>query len=533
MNQMIYITQQYSGKGGLHFIDIFIIVLSLVITILIGYYYSKKQTSTKFYFVAEGSMPSWAVGLSLLATIVSSVTFLAYPGSGYSGNWILLVQGMVIAIVLSIIIWIIVPLYRHLIGISAYEYFEKRFGYFARIYSSAAFIMAYISKMAAIFYLIGNAISSMLGIDTLTIIWTLGVLVIFLTLFGGIKAVIWLDVFQGFLLIIGGIVVLLILIFSIDGGLATIFRIAGEHNRVGFGPYNFDFVKLTFWVMVINGIFFAIQNFGTNQLIVQRFITARSNKEAIKASLMGILFSVPLWALFMFIGTTLFVFYTVNPSLLPNDVLADAVFPIYIMNELPVGITGLIIAAMLATAFSSLDSELNSISAVLTEDYYGRIKKKVSEAGKLRFGKSMVAVVGIFTLVMATFYTVAGNQGALEAVFTLYAIFSGGIAGMFLLGLLTKRANKKGLYVGIAVCVLFTGYAVLTSTSINDRLILDLGNLNFKHHKFMLGVYSHIIIFGVGYFASLFFGQSTIENNLTIYGWLRKKRNGSTKIGQV
>jgi SSS family solute:Na+ symporter len=225
----------------------------------------------------------------------------------------------------------------------------------------------------------------------------------------------------------------------------------------------------------------------------------------------------------MFIGTALFVFYTLNPGLLPNDLLADEVFPLYIMNELPVGVTGLIVAALLATAFSSLDSELNSISAVLTEDYYGKIKKRVSDDGKLRFGKSMVVVVGLFTLLMATFYTIVGNEGALEVVFTLYAIFSGGIAGMFILGLVTKRANKKGLYVGIAVCVLFTGYAVLTSTSVNDRLILDLGDWNFRHHKFMLGVYSHIIIFVVGYLASFLFKKSAIDANLTVYGWLSKR----------
>lgn len=519
----MFLAIQHTVSNGLHYIDILIVILSLTIILLIGYFYSKKQTSTKYYFVAEGSMPSWAVGISLLATIVSSVTFLAYPGSGYAGNWILLVQGIAIAIVLSVIIWIIVPLYRNLIGISAYEYFEKRFGYFARIYSSAAFIMAYISKMAAIFYLIGIAISSMVGIDALMIILILGVLVIILTLFGGIKAVIWLDVFQGFLLIIGGVVVFLILIFSIDGGLSTIFKIADEHGRVGFGPYNFDFIELTFWVMLINGIFFAIQNFGTNQLIVQRFITAKSNKEAIKASLMGILFCVPLWSLFMFIGTALFVYYTLNPALLPNNVPADGVFPVFIMNELPVGVTGLIIAAMLATAFSSLDSELNSISAVLTEDYYARIKKNASDKNKLRFGKFAVMIVGCFTLLMATLYTIVGNEGALGVVFTLYAIFSGGIAGMFLLGLLTRKANKKGLYVGIVVTILFTGYAVLTSTSINDKLILDLGNWNFTHHKFMLGVYSHLIIFVVGYFASLLFDHAPIDNDLTIYAWLRKK----------
>ncbi len=513
---------QLSNKG-LHFIDILIILFSLTIILFIGYHFSKRQTTTKNYFVAGGKLPSWAVGFSLMATIVSSITFLAYPGSGFAGNWILLVQGIVVAIVLFAIIWIIVPLYRNLIGISAYEYFEKRFGYFARLYASSAFILAYVSKMATIFYLVGIAISSMIHIDILIVIWILGAFVLFFTLFGGLEGVIWLDVIQGFLLIFGGLIVLIILIFSIDGGIPSIIQIAKINDHIGFGPFNWDFIQLTFWVMMINGVFFAIQNFATNQLIVQRFLSAKSNKEAIKASLLGISMSVPLWFLFMFIGTSLFVYYTINPSLLPNNIEADAVFPLYIMNELPIGIAGLIISALIASAFSSLDSELNSISSVLTEDFYARFKKNVSDSEKLKFGKLMVIVIGLFTLVLATIYTKVGTQGVLGFVFLLYAIFSGGIAGMFLLGLISRKANKKGLYIGIATCVIFTGYAVLTSTSINDHLIFDFGNWNFKHHKYMLGVYSHLILFGVGYFASWLFKQKVVDENLTIYAWWNNK----------
>lgn len=508
---------------GLHLIDVLIILLSLVITLFVGYHFSRNQNTAGKYFVAEGKMPSWAVGISLLATIVSSITFLAYPGAGYAGDWILLVQGIVVAIVLFAIIWIIVPLYRNLIGISAYEYFEKRFGYFARIYASAAFILAYISKMGTIFYLMGIAISSMIQIDTLIVIWVLGAFVLVFTLFGGVEAVIWLDVIQGFLLIFGGIIVLLILIFSIDGGFLTIIQIAEDNDRVGFGPFHWNFIELSFWVMVLNGIFFAIQNFGTSQLVVQRFIAAKSNKDAIKASLIGILLSLPLWFLFMFIGTALFVYYNINPSLLSNEIQADAVFPLFIMNELPIGITGLIISALIASAFSSLDSELNSISAVLTEDFYSRSKENISDFEKLKFGKFMVIVIGLITLIIATIYTKVGSQGVLGIVFMLYAIFSGGIAGMFLLGLLSRKANKNGLYIGIIACIIFTAYAILTSTSVNDSLILDLGPLNFRHHKYMLGVYSHLILFGVGYISSLFFKKSVIDDNLTIYGWLKKE----------
>jgi SSS family solute:Na+ symporter len=430
-----------------------------------------------------------------------------------------------VPLVLLAIIWGVVPLYRNVIGLSAYEYFEKRFGYLARMYASLGFILAHFSKMGTVFYLLGLAIASLLGVDTLTVIWILGSIIILLTLLGGIEAVIWLDVVQGFLLITGGIIALLILIFTPEGGPSAVWKIAAENGRVGFGPFDWDFINLTFWVMALNGVFYAIQKYGTDQTIVQRYLTARSNKDAVKASLIGVLLSVPVWGLFMFIGTALFAYYKLNAGApLPPDIRPDAVFPVFISEGLPIGVTGLVISALIAAAISSLDSDLNCLSAVLTEDFYGRFKKNVTDRQKLVFGKIMVILSGLMAIIVATLYVKIGGKGALGIVFGLYAIFSGGIAGMFLLGMFSKRANKKGLYIGMAACVLFTGYAVLTSSRAGESLILDLGKWNFTHHKYMLGVYSHIVLFGVGYLASLFFSKTKVNIDLTYYGWSRNKR---------
>ncbi len=514
---------QIAGNRSLHIIDSLIILLSLLMILVVGYFFSGNQKTATNFFLASGKVPAWVLGMSLLTTIVSNITFLGYPGAGFAGNWILLVQGLVVAVTILAVIWIIVPLYRNVISISAYEYFERRFGYFARLYCSSAFILAYLSKMGTILYLLGMAISVMIGIDTLLVVWVLGILVIGLTLVGGFEAIIWLDVLQGFLLIAAGITVFSILVFSIDGGVAAIFQIAEDNGRTGFGPYHWSFVELTFWVMAINGFFFAIQNFGTNQLVVQRFITARTGKEAIRASLMGILLSVPLWALFMFIGTALYAYYAILPSGLPENINPDSVFPLFIMNKLPVGVVGLVISGLIAAAFSSLDSELNSISAVITQDFYSRLRKNVSDREKLVFGKITVVVTGVFAMVVATIFIHMGGEGALGIVISLYAIFSGGIAGMFLLGLFSRTANKRGVYIGIASCVIFTAYAVLTSTTVKDVLLLDLGSWNFTHHKYMMGVYSHMILFLVGFIASKFFRDRVADDNLTFYGWLSKR----------
>lgn len=518
--------------ASLHFIDYLIIVLSLVLTFWVGIRFSKKNTNTQQYFAAGGDVPAWAIGMSIFATLISSVTFLAYPGEGYKSNWILLVQGFMVPVVLIFSIRFIVPLYRNVIGLSAYEYFEKRFGYLARVYGSLGFIFAHFSKMGSVLFLLALALSSMTGVDALAIIWVIGIAIIFITLFGGMEAVIWLDVIQGFLLILGGIVAIGVILFKTDGGLGQIVSYAVDHDKIGFGPYDFDFVNLTFWVMVINGIFYAIQKYGADQTIVQRYLTAKSDKDAIRASIMGIAITVPVWTVFMFIGTALFSFYALHPNLgLPEGIKPDAVFPYFITTQLPPGLVGLILSALIAAAISSLDADLNCLAAVGVDDYYKRIKPKSSGMQQLRMGKILVVAAGLASILVATVYVYSGeNDGILSTVFMLYAIFSGGIAGMLLLGLFVNRANKQGLNVGIAACILFTGFALLTSTSTgsgeNKKLLLDMGAYNFTQHKYMLGVYSHFVLFFVGWIASYFFPKADVPTNLTYYGYLEKKRKG-------
>src|SRR6185295_3071940 len=165
-------------NDSIHFIDYLIIGIFLLTTLYFGFRFSKNQKSTKAYFIAQGRVPTWAIGLSLLSTLISSVTFLAYPGTGYSSNWILLVQGLMVPIVLIGVIWFIVPLYRKVIRLSTYEYFEQRFGSFARYYSSLAFVLRQFSGMGTVFFLLAVALHSMIGGNTVLIILIVGSIII-------------------------------------------------------------------------------------------------------------------------------------------------------------------------------------------------------------------------------------------------------------------------------------------------------------------------------------------------------------------
>lgn len=508
-------------NGTLHTIDYLIILIFLGVALSFGLYFSRRKQTTEHFFLAKGRVPAWALGLSLLATLVSSITFLAYPGAGFSSNWILLVQGLMVPVVLIGVIWFIVPLYRKVIRLSTYEYFEYRFGAVARYYSSIAFVLRQLAGMGSVLFLLALAIQGMTGFSTTAVILVVGLAIMVINLLGGIEAVIWLDVFQGFMLFATGILCFAVLLFSIDGGIGEWWDVASAAGRTGFGPYEMDFTQLTFIVMAVNGVFYAIQKYGTDQTVVQRYLTARDDKSAIKASMMGILLTVPVWVLFMFIGTALFVFYQSHP--LPEGTKADAVFPYFIMTELPPGVVGLILAAMISAAICSLSADLNSLAAVGVEDYYKKFRKARPDGEYLWASRSIVMVSGILSILIGLAYVRAGNGGVLGTVFTLYAIFSGGIVGIFLLGLFSPRTNRQGITIGIVACVLFTAYAVLTSLRLNidgqEVLLLDLGTYNYSHDKLMLGVYSHLVLIGVGYLASFLFPRPIVDRHLLYSGW--------------
>lgn len=513
--------------NSLHVIDYAIIITVLLATLYLGFRFLGKQNSTQTFFLAKGNFPSWALGLSLLSTLISSVTFLGYPSEGFQNNWLLLVQGLMVPVVLLGTIWFIVPLYRKVIGLSTYEYFEKRFGSFARYYSSSSFIIRQFAGMGSVLFLIAVAINKLTGIDAFMILAVVGAVLVIVNLVGGMQAVVWLDVFQGFMLFASGIICIIILLLSIKGGAAETIKVATANNRTGFGPYDLRFDKLTLIVMIINGAFYAIQKYGTDQTVVQRYLSAKDDRSAIKASMLGISLTVPVWMMFMFIGTALFVFYQQNP--LPEGTKPEAVFPYFMMTQLPTGVVGFIVAALISAAVCSLSADLNSLAAVGVEDYYKKIRKGRDDKHYLRSGRWMVVVSGLLSVLIGAFYLYAGNDGILGIIFTVYAIFSGGIVGIFLLGIFSARANRQGVNIGIIVCILFTAWAFLTSTEIglegHKKLLLDFGDFNFKQHKLMLGVYSHLVVIGVGYVASLFFPKPALDKNLLYSGWRAANRD--------
>lgn len=507
---------------GLRWLDATAVVVYMTAMIAIGLRFVRHQATTEAYFVAKRSVPAWALAMSMLATIISAVTFIAYPGSGYAGNWSMLVPGIMVIVVLVLVGAVIIPFYRNVVGLSAYEYFEKRFGYPARAYAAAAFVVGAFSKMSFVVYLLALTIASITEWRLEFVVVGVTAVTTTYTLLGGLDAVIWGDVVQGFILWLGIVICIAYLFIRSPGGASAVLALAWANHKVDIGSAAMVFSKPSIVVLSLYGFFFYLQKYTADQTMVQRYLAAKSAKEALRGLTAGAVLCIPVWILFMLIGTELWAFYHLTGELLPGTITkADQVFPYFIKTHLPVGIAGLFIAALFGAATATLSSDLNCISVVVVEDFYRRLRPEATDQRRLRIAKVCVAVFGVLAAISAI--RLAHAQGtALSLWYTISAIVSGGLAGLFLLGFVSTRANRRGVYLGIAASLTFTTWATLT---LNGGRILDLGKYNFPLHDFMIGAVGHVVLLGVGYLASFLFHDAARNiEGLTVWGWLRRER---------
>jgi len=505
--------------GAVRWIDLVVIAVYMAILVLFGVFFSRRQTSTERYFVAKRSIPAWAMGLSLLATMISSVTFIAYPGSAYAGDWANLVPGFMVVAVLVVAGLVVIPFFRHVVGMSAYEYFGKRFGYTARVYASVAFAASHFSKMGFVFYLLALTVTSMTGWPTERLIVGVGVVTVAYTLLGGIEAVIWADVVQGFVLWAGIAISIGSLLLVPAGGPSAVLHLAWSSHKIALGNTALSLKSPTFLVLSLYGFFIYLSQYTGDQTIVQRYLVAKSDRAALRGIALGASLCVPVWALFMLIGTLCWSFYHITGETLPPFVKkADQVFPYFITTHIPAGLAGLFLAALFGAAMANVSTGLNSIAATGVEDYYRILRPDSSERQRLGVARWIVGVCGMLCVVIAL--ALAQTNGtALSLWYTVSAIVGGGVAGLFLLGFLFERASRIGANTGIAASLLFTVWATLT---LNGGKLWNLGRFNFPLHDYMIGVIGHLILLGVGIAVSAVFpNRDAASRRLTLWEWRR------------
>jgi SSS family solute:Na+ symporter len=431
-------------------LDILVLVAYLAAVVGIGAWFAMRRGDAEDFMAAHQTLPGWAVGLSMFGSYVSSISFLANPGKAYDGNWNAFVFSLATPFAAAIAVRYFVPFYRHTGEISAYEHLEHRFGPWARTYAVICFLLTQMARTGTVIYLLALAVAPLTGWQVSTTIIVTGVLMTLYTMAGGIKAVVWTGVLQSAVLIAGVGLCLWSVIHQTPGGFQEIIEAGGQKNRFSLGSFGRSLTEPTFWVVFAYGLVINLGNFGTDQSYIQRYLTARSDREAVKSIWITTLLYVPTAAIFFFIGTGLFVFYGHHPDLLEGIDKADKVFPHFIKMQLPMGLAGLVVAAIFA---ASMDSNLNSMATLSLCDLYKRyLRPQASERESMRvlyastlFWGAMSTGVGLWMIRLGL---------ALDAWWQLAGIFAGGVLGLFLLGLISRKADNAAGVIAVTVGVL-------------------------------------------------------------------------------
>ncbi|MEX2175877.1 MAG: sodium:solute symporter, partial [Pirellulaceae bacterium] len=460
-----------------------------------------QRTSTSEQFMAAGrSLPGWAVGLSVFGSYISSISFLANPGKAFADNW----NPAVFALAMPLAAWIaarwFVPFYRQAGEVSAYQHLEHRFGPWARTYAVVCFLLVQLARLGTILYLLALALSPLLGVNIPAIIVVVGIVVTIYPLLGGTEAWIWAGVIQAVVLVLGAAICLGALLLGMPGGPVETARLAAAEGKFSLGSFGPNLAESTFWVVLVYGFVTHLQNFGIDQSYVQRYITADSDQAARRSVWLGTWLFMPVSVVFFLIGTALWAFYQGHPDRLPTGLDAtarpDAVFPHFIATELPPGLTGLVIAAICAAA---MDSNLNCCATLVLCDLYRRyFRPQASE-------RESLWVLRLSTLAMGALGTGAGlamlsARSALDVWWQLAGILSGGILGLFLLGLISPRVRSGAALAGVAAGVVL----ILWMTFSPSPTLWPWPILRSPFHGLLTLVFGTVTVLLVGLVGGLF-----------------------------
>lgn len=466
----------------------------------LGFRFARRQTSTEEYFMARRSIPGWAMGMSLFASIITSITFIAYPGNGFAGNWAELVPGLMALAALALIWKSVVPFLRRTVRMTVFEYFQQRFGRGVRSYAAATYAACHCAKMAFVIYLVSLTVHSLAGWPLGAVISGVGLATVLYTWAGGISAVIWVDVAQGCVLW-GGIALSLgYLLWLTPGGAAAGLSLAWKAGKFSLGQFSWSPSSKSVAVMAAYGLFWYLQRFTTDQMIVQRYLVARSDRDAVLGVGLGAALCVPVWTLFLLIGSLTWSYYRLTGERVPAWISkADEMYPYFLLTHVPSALTGVILAALFSAAMSGLSSDFNSMAAVGVQDFYTPFRPEAGDRERLRVGRRFVFLAGLLCTLSALGLSRAPGA-ALPLYFLATSVLSGGLFGLFCLAYFTPRATGAGAAAGIAACLAFTLYATVTSGP--DRLI-DLHSANFLWNSLTIGAIGQMVVIGVGYPASL------------------------------
>ncbi len=489
----------------MHWLDTLIFIAYMAGVTLFGASFFRKNKTTAAFTLGNQNIPGWVITMSIFATFVSSISFLALPGIAYQSNWNPFVFSLTIPLAALIAVKFFVPLYRKINSPSAYSYLEDRFGPWARIYVSVCYLLTQLMRVGTILYLLGLTLHAVFGWNIALIIVLTGFTIMAYSMLGGLQAVVWTDAIQGILLICGALLTVCFILFRMPEGPGQIFEIAADHGKFSLGSFSLDLSSSTFWVVLVYGLFINLQNFGIDQNYIQRYMASRSDRAAKRSALSGGLLYIPVSLLFLFIGTALYTYYTSGAASLPEELQsldsADQVFPHFIVSQLPAGVSGLLIASIFAAGMSTISTSFNSSATVFLSDYYRKFsKREQSEKGSMKVLYLSSVVISILGIVIAL--AMINVKSALDTWWKLASIFSGGMLGLFLLGAFSRLSTSRGAMIGVIL-----GIGVIAWMSLSS-LADDPGRYGNIFHSYLTIVFGTLVIFLSGFVISIIAGRA-------------------------
>ena len=481
----------------LNFIDLIVMIVYLLAMAGMGFWFMRRNDSSDAYFRAGGRLPWWVVSLSIYATMFSSITFISVPAMSFSGDMRYLVISFGILILAPIVVRWYLPYFRKLNLTSAYEYLEQRFNLPCRLFASAAFTLFMVARTGIVAYLPSLAVSAVTGININTSIIAVTAITVLYCTVGGIEAVIWSDFVQSLILIASTILIVVTLISGTDGGLSGFVQMGLEADKFRVFDFAFDWSKPCFWVVFISGIVANLASYTSDQCVVQRYMTTPNEKGAAKSIIFNSFLSFANCVVFFLMGVALWTFYKSHPGALAEGVKPDAVLPVFIANQLPAGVSGLVFAAIAAATMSTISSNLNSAASAFTVDFWERLvlRKRGSDSAaadrsRLRCAKIVTFAVGIlgggFALMLAN-----ADVGNIYDQFQRFlGMLTGGLGCLFFMGIFMKCINGFG-----ATCGLIANYVVCFG--------LDLFPWANKPHMLLFGFLGMVTCLVVAPIASL------------------------------
>ncbi len=489
-------------RSGFSWVDYLSWGIYLIVILCIGIYFARREKGTDDFFFGGRRVCWWAAGISIFGTQLSAITFMAIPAKVYATDWVYILAQATIIMVAPIVVFFYLPFFRRLNISTAYEYLERRFNVALRLFGGAAFCLMQLGRMGIVLFLPAVALATVTDFNVYTCILVMGIFCTIYTVMGGIEAVIWTDVIQVFVLMGGALLCVVVIALKVDGGLAGIVDMGRQAGKFHAVNLTWDYAAAAVWVVVMGNLMSNLVPYSADQTVIQRYLTTPTEKQAARAIWTNAVLTVPAALIFFFLGTALYAFYKSRPENLNPTVSTDAILPWFVVRELPVGIAGVVLAAIFAAAMSSLDSSMNSMATVLVTDFYHRFKPGSTDRARLKLARIITIVLGIFgtgcALLMATYPI----KSLWDFFLALLGLLGGGLAGLFILGIFTRRANSAGAVIGV-ICSTAILFYVQRYTDV---------------HFFLYGGIGIATCAAVGYLASLLIPSSKSRpDNLTIH----------------